>query len=171
MSASSRACARPVCRKAWRRRIEIGSTMSSGSGRVEGCARLRGPRFGEAISRSQWMTALARIPVLPEAILVGALTALLRRSPRPPPTTALDPKEAFAANNGTPQIDPELPFRVGTMNGRKRRKSGLWLNRGFRQQPTFVEAKIVEHRGHVNSHKAIADFGDGLKDQATAVWD
>ena len=41
------------------------------------------------------MAALARTPVLPEAILVGALTALLRHSSQRLPMTALAPLQTF----------------------------------------------------------------------------
>jgi hypothetical protein len=54
------------------------------------------------------MAALTPTPVLPEAILVGPLSAHLRRS-RP---TALDPKHAF---------------KIGLLDGREGQESGLWL--------------------------------------------
>jgi hypothetical protein len=51
------------------------------------------------------MTASDQTPVLAEAILVSSLCALLRRSLSDRRPTALDPKETFVADNGTPRIE------------------------------------------------------------------
>ena len=55
---------------------------------------------------------MARTAVVPEAAPVGALSALLRRSSRRSTMTALDPL---------------LPFKIGSMNGREGRGSRLQL--------------------------------------------
>ena len=56
---------------------------------------------------------MARTPVLPEAVPAGTLSALQRPS--------------RYAQQSTGALDPELPFEIGPMNGRKARESGLRL--------------------------------------------
>jgi hypothetical protein len=74
-----------------RRRSETRRTGTSPAGR-RWVLRRMSQKGGEAYFARNRMTAMARTPVLPEATLVGPLSALLRHSPRRRPTIALDPE-------------------------------------------------------------------------------
>jgi hypothetical protein len=75
--------------------------------------------YGRSLFRARnGMTAAARTPVLPEAIAVGAITALLRHCPHRISTTAISPERRFRtrAENAKfrPQAEvPELLSKVG----------------------------------------------------------
>src|SRR4029077_15450434 len=72
------------------------------------------------------MAAMARTPVLPEATLVGALSALLRRS--------------LYAQRWSAR-DPPLPFHTRRVNGRIAHKE-----RPFQLQATRLMASGIPHR-------------------------
>jgi hypothetical protein len=88
---------------------------------------------------------LARTAVVPEAVYVGALSALLRPSSARPSTTAVDPK---------------LPFEVGPTNNRYAPESGL--------RPNASVARIAFPAERVNPKKRLGHRVEGRLKRRTA---